>query len=189
VNELLWFTGRGSGVVALVLLTIVMILGIVGRSGRPLPGLPRFAVADVHRNASLLALATVLVHLTVLFLDPIAQLRLRDIVIPFAYVYRPLWVGFGVLSMELLAVLVVTSLLRHRIGPRGWRLVHWLSYAMWPIAWLHGWFSGTDGGTSWFRLIAIACAVATVAAAAWRLTPRFIEMARPPATRSRSGVS
>jgi sulfoxide reductase heme-binding subunit YedZ len=58
VNELLWYTGRGAGTVALVLLTIVMVLGIVGRSGRPLPGLPRFAVADLHRNASLVALAS-----------------------------------------------------------------------------------------------------------------------------------
>ena len=189
MNELLWYSGRGAGTVALVLLTIVMVLGIVGRSGRPLPGLPRFAVADLHRNASLVALAVVLVHLTVLFLDPIAQLRLRDVIIPFGYVYRPLWVGLGVVGMELLLGLVLTSLARRRIGARGWRLLHWLAYAMWPVAWLHGWFSGTDAGTGWFRLIAIACAVATVAAAGWRLTPRFLELARPQASRTRSGVS
>jgi sulfoxide reductase heme-binding subunit YedZ len=192
MNELLWYTGRGSGTVSLILLTVVMVLGIIGRSGRTLPGLTRFAVADVHRNASLLALALVFVHLTVLFLDPIAQLRVVDLVIPFAYAYRPLWVGLGVLSMELLVVLVLTSLLRARIGARGWRFVHWLSYALWPTAWLHGWFSGTDGGTDWFRLIAIICAAATVAAAVWRLTPRFLELARPDVPRegrTRSGVS
>ena len=184
MNELLWYTGRGSGTVALVLLTVVMVLGIVGRSGRPLPGLPRFAVADVHRNASLLALGLVLVHVVVLFLDPIAELRLYDLIIPFDYVYRPFWAGLGVIGMELMVVVVATSLLRRRIGAGVWRLVHWLSYAMWPIAWLHSWFTGTDADTAWFRLISIGCAAAVVAAAAWRLTPRFLELERPNAARA-----
>jgi sulfoxide reductase heme-binding subunit YedZ len=183
MNELLWFTGRGSGTVALVLLTLVMVLGIVGRSGRPLPGLPRFAVADLHRNASLLALGMILLHVVVLFLDPIAQLRLYDLLVPFDYVYRPVWAGFGVIAMELMVVLVVTSLVRRRIGPRMWRLVHWLSYAMWPLAWLHGWNIGTDADTFWFRAIAILSAVAVVVAAAWRLTPRFLDVPRPDSAR------
>jgi len=184
VNELLWYTGRGSGTVALVLLTVVMVLGIVGRSGRPLPSLPRFAVADVHRNASLIALGLVLLHVIVLFLDPIAQLRLYDLIIPFDYVYRPFWAGLGVIAMELTIIVVATSLVRRRIGPAIWRLVHWLSYAVWPLAWLHSWFTGTDADTFWFRLISIACAAAVIAAAAWRLTPRFLELERPNTAKS-----
>ena len=180
MNELLWYTGRGSGTVALVLLTLAMVLA---RSGRPLPGLPRFTVADVHRNASLIALGLVFIHVVVLFLDPIAQLRLYDLVIPFDYVYRPLWAGLGVIGMELMVVVVATSLLRHRIGARVWRIVHWLSYAMWPLAWLHSWFIGTDADTVWFRLISIGCAAAVVGSAAWRLTPRFLELDRPNAAR------
>jgi len=183
VNELLWYTGRGSGTVALVLLTLVMVLGIVARSGRPLPGLPRFTVADVHRNASLIALGLVSIHVVVLFLDPIAQLRLYDLVIPFDYVYRPLWAGLGVIGMEVMVVVVVTSLLRRRIGARVWRIVHWLSYAMWPLAWLHSWFIGTDAGTVWFRLISIGCAATVLGTATWRLTPRFLELNRPNAAR------
>ena len=108
----------------------------------------------------------------VLFLDPIAQLRLYDLVIPFDYVYRPLWAGLGVIGMELMVVVVITSLVRRRIGARVWRIVHWLSYAMWPLAWLHSWFIGTDAGTVWFRLISIGCAATVVGTAAWRLTPR-----------------
>lgn len=179
MNELLWFTGRGSGTIALLLLTVVMVLGIIGRSGRALPGLPRFAVADLHRNASLLALGLVLVHLLTLFFDPVAQLGLYDLIIPFDYVYRPLWVGLGVIGWELMVIVVLSSLLRTRIGPRLWRLLHWLAYAMWPVSWLHSWFSGTDAGRGWFRLLAIACAAAVVVAAGWRLTPRFLELARP----------
>src|SRR5258706_1300517 len=144
MNELLWYTGRGSGTVALILLQVVLVVGMVGRSGRPLPGLPGFAVADVHRNASLIALGLVFVHLIVLYLDEVAHLRLFDLIIPFDYPYRPFWVGLGVIGTELMLVVTVTSLLRRRIGARAWRLVHWLSYAMWPVSWLHSWYSGTD---------------------------------------------
>jgi sulfoxide reductase heme-binding subunit YedZ len=186
--DLLWFTGRGSGVMSLVLLTVVMVLGIVGRSGRSLPGLPRFTVADVHRNASLIALGLVLVHLIVLWMDPYAHLRVFDLLVPFDATYRPLWVGLGTLSFEILAVLVVTSLLRQRIGARVWKLVHWLSYGLWPIAWLHGWFSGTDAASVWFKLITLGCLVAVGGAVAWRLSPRFLEIPRPRPTNPASAA-
>src|SRR6185436_5030615 len=177
--ELLWYTGRGTGVISLVLLTLVVVLGILGRSGRSAAGLTRFAITDVHRNASLMAVVLVLVHLTVLWADPYARLRVFDLIIPFNAAYRPFWVGLGTLSFELLVVLVVTSLVRSHLGARLWRLVHWTSYGLWPIAWLHGWFSGTDGGKWWFRLITIGCLLAAVAAGAWRLSPRFLEIPRP----------
>ena len=178
-NELLWYTGRGTGVISLVLLTLVLVLGIVGRSGRSAAGLTRFALLDVHRNASLMAVVLVLVHLIVLWADPYARLRVFDLLIPFNAAYRPFWVGLGTISFELLVVLIVTSLVRSHLGARLWRLVHWLSYGLWPIAWLHGWFTGTDAGKWWFRLIAIACLLAGVAAAAWRLSPTFLEIPRP----------
>ena len=178
-NELLWYTGRGTGLIALVLLTVVLVLGVVGRSGRPALGLTRFALADVHRNASLMALGLVLIHLTVLWMDPYARLRIFDLLIPFDAAYRPFWVGLGTIAMELLVVTVVTSLLRRRIGARTWKLLHWASYGLWPIAWLHGWFTGTDAGKWWFRLIAITCLLAGVAAVAWRCTPQFLEIPRP----------
>ena len=48
-----WYASRATGIVALLLLTAVLVLGIlVNRQGR-LPGLPRFAVTSLHRNISL----------------------------------------------------------------------------------------------------------------------------------------
>ena len=49
MNDALWYVGRGTGVVSLVLLTVVMVLGIGSRSGRPAFGLPRFGVVALHR--------------------------------------------------------------------------------------------------------------------------------------------
>jgi len=178
VTDALWYLGRGTGVVALVLLTAVVVLGIGARSGRPLAGLPRFGVALVHRNASLLAAVFLGVHLVTLLFDPYAQLRVVDLVLPFGGAYRPLWLGLGTLASDLILVLIATSLLRHRLGQRAWRAVHWAAYAAWPVAVLHGLGNGTDRGSLWLRAIAAVCAAAVLAALAWRASARFTETAR-----------
>ena len=77
VDEALWALGRGTGITALVFLTVSMILGIVTRSGRALPGLPRFGVQNVHRAAALIGVILVVVHMLALLADPYAQLKLR----------------------------------------------------------------------------------------------------------------
>ncbi len=173
MTDALWYFARGSGLVSLVLLTVVVALGIGARSGRPAFGLPRFAVNLLHRNAALLAVVMLAGHVVSLLFDPYAQLRVVDIVLPFVGNYRPFWQGLGTLAFDLTLALVATSLLRHRLGVRAWRAVHWLAYLAWPIALLHGLETGTDGGTGWLRTVAGLCAAVVVAAAGWRLSPAF----------------
>jgi methionine sulfoxide reductase heme-binding subunit len=173
MTDALWYLGRGTGVVSLALLTLVVVLGISTRSGRPLPGLPRFAVAALHRSASLLAVVFLAVHVGALLLDPYAQLKLVDLVLPFVGTYRPLWLGLGTLGLDLIGALVVTSLLRHRLGRRSWKAVHWLAYACWPVALLHGLGTGTDAGSLWLRATAAVCSAAVLAAVVWRASDGF----------------
>jgi sulfoxide reductase heme-binding subunit YedZ len=96
-----------------------------------------------------------------------------DLVLPFAGNYQPFWQGLGTLGLDLIAAIVVTSLLRKRIGARTWRIVHWLAYLCWPIALLHGLGNGTDNGTWWLWTISMTCAAAVAAAVVWRLSPAF----------------
>jgi sulfoxide reductase heme-binding subunit YedZ len=138
-------------------------------------GLPRFAVAAVHRNASLTAVVFLLIHVASLYFDPYAQLRLLDLVVPFAGAYRPLWLGLGTVGLDLIVALVVTSLLRHRIGVRTWRAVHWLAYLSWPVALSHALGNGTDNGSWWLRTLAAACTLAVLGAVGWRVSERFQE--------------
>ena len=173
MTDALWYFARGSGVVALVLLTIVVALGIGARSGRPAFDLPRFAVSLLHRNAALLAVVFLAGHVVSLLFDPYASLRLFDLVVPFAGSYRPLWEGLGTLGFDLLIAIVVTSLLRNRLGTRTWRAVHWLAYLCWPVALLHGLGTGTDRGAWWLWTISLTCAAAVVAAVGWRVSPAF----------------
>ncbi|MDX6300315.1 MAG: methionine sulfoxide reductase heme-binding subunit [Nocardioidaceae bacterium] len=174
-TDALWFLARGTGTVALVMLTLTVVLGVAVRSGRRTDDLDRFVIADLHKTASLVGTGLVATHLATLWFDPFAQLRFLDLLVPFAGTYRPLWLGLGTLAVDVLVLLVASSLLRHRIGPRAFRAVHWAAYAMWPLALLHGLGTGTDAGTWWFRSVAVACALAVAAAVAWRLSPAYPE--------------
>jgi methionine sulfoxide reductase heme-binding subunit len=177
MTEALWYLGRGTGVTSLVLLTVVVALGIASRSGRSAFGLPRFAVAAIHRNASLLALGLLAIHVVSLLFDPYAQLRLVDVVLPFTGAYRPLWLGLGTLAFDVILALVATSLLRDRLGVVAWRVVHWTAYLAWPAAFLHGLFTGTDSGQLWLRVVAAGCALVVLASVGWRVSGGFADTA------------
>lgn len=174
----LWYLGRGTGVGALLLLTLSVCLGIVTRSGRRVPGLSRFALNDLHKTAALTATGLLGVHIGTLLFDPYAQLRLADVLLPFQGQYRPVYLGLGTLAVDLVAVVLVTSLLRHRIGPRAFKAVHWLTYLLWPLALMHGIGIGTDAPSTWFTALAAACGGLVATVLAWRLTPAFAQRGR-----------
>jgi sulfoxide reductase heme-binding subunit YedZ len=168
-NRSLWYLARGTGVVSLVLVTAVVVLGIGGRAGTGASRLPRFATALLHRNLSLLALVFLLVHILTSVLDPFAAIAWSDALVPLAASYRPLWLGLGALAFDLLLALAITSVMRGRIGLRTWRAIHWLAYACWPIALLHGLGTGSDVRTRWMLWVAAACVASIVAAVCLRL--------------------
>jgi sulfoxide reductase heme-binding subunit YedZ len=152
---------------------VSLVLGIIARSGRAVPWLGRFGTSDLHRTAALTGTGLVLAHVATLSLDPYAQLRLVDVVFPFLGAYRPLWLGLGTLALDLLAVITVVSLLRHRVGPRVFKAVHWATYALWPVALMHALGNGTDAGTGWFRTLAAVCIAAVLTALGWRIAPSY----------------
>lgn len=167
----LWYLARATGAVTLVLLTLTVALGIATERRWAPRRTPRFVVQHLHRSTSLLVLVLLGIHVAASVLDGYVQIRLVDAVIPFLSAYHPLWLGLGTLALDLLIALVVTSLLRDRIGPRAWKAVHLTAYGCWPVAALHGLGIGTDGGTTgWMLWLTVACA-AVLAAALWaRLT-------------------
>jgi ferric reductase like protein len=156
----LWYLSRGSGAVSLILLSTSVVLGIVDQRRWRSERWPRFTLHALHRWVSLFGVSFLSIHILSAVLDSFAPIRLVDAVIPFGSHYRPLWLGFGALAFDILLAVTVTSLLRKRLGQRTWRTVHWLSYAAWPVALLHGLGSGSDVRAGWLLAITIACAVA-----------------------------
>lgn len=164
-----WYATRGAGTVALVLLTASVVLGIVDWGRWQSERWPRFVVDGAHRTVSMLALSMVAVHALTTIADGFTSIGLRDAFVPFVSSYRPLWLGLGTLSFDLLLAVTATSLLRRRIGHRAWRAIHWGAYACWPFALLHGLGTGTDTPVPWMLLLSLACVIAVLAAAGWRV--------------------
>jgi methionine sulfoxide reductase heme-binding subunit len=191
-TQALWYLTRGTGVVSILLLTVTTVLGILQVQRWQSDGWPRFVVAAVHKNASLLAVAFLAVHIGAAIIDGYAPIRWLDAIVPFRSAYRPLWLGLGAVALDLLLALVITSLLRQRLGYTAWRAVHWTAYACWPIAFVHGLGIGTDTGRTWVLVFDGLCLTAVIAATLWRVASPPIDSKRGRITgsvRARIGVS
>jgi sulfoxide reductase heme-binding subunit YedZ len=171
VNDtILWYATRGAGVVSLVLLTGVVVLGIVSAMRWQTASWPRFLTTGLHRNLALATLVFLALHIVTAVVDPFTALGWNAAIIPFSSSYRRLWLGLGVVALWLLLAIVVTSLLRPLFGHRAWRMIHWLTYLMWPVAVIHGIGTGTDPRFAWMLAIETACVGSVVAAVAWRVS-------------------
>jgi predicted ferric reductase len=147
-----WYLSRASAVVAYALLWLSMALGLsmTNRLARIWPGGP--TAFDLHQHASLLGLTFALFHALVLMGDHYINYSLAQVLIPFASKdYRPLWVGLGQIGLYLMAVVALSFYVRGVTGHRFWRLIHYLSFAVFLLALAHGVWSGTDTTTVWAR--------------------------------------
>jgi sulfoxide reductase heme-binding subunit YedZ len=156
----LWYLNRATGITSLVLMTLTVVLGSVVRRHRRIPDLPRFAVQGLHRNVGLLSALLLLTHVGTAVLDSYVDIGVPATFVPFVAGYRPFAVGLGTLAVDLLLLVVVTSLLRNRLPLRLWKLVHLTSYLLWPLAFVHGITAGTDLGGGWLLLLVLGCAFA-----------------------------
>jgi len=154
--------------VTLILLTVTLILGIASIAPET-RSLPRYVVAGLHRNLSLLVVVFVSVHVLTAVIDPYAGIHLVNAVVPLTSAYRPLWLGLGALALDLLIAVVATSLLRVPLGARAWRAVHWSVYAIWPIAAVHSLGSGSDLRSGLLTVVVAVSTSAVLAGLAWRL--------------------
>ncbi|MGW2047915.1 ferric reductase-like transmembrane domain-containing protein [Streptomyces sp. NPDC001858] len=180
-SETLWYANRATGAVCLVLFTVVVLLGVAVRLRARVPGLPRFGTMSLHRTLSLSATAFLALHITTAIVDGYVDITVVDALVPFVSDYQPLWLGLGTVAFDLMLAVLVTSLLRERLGHRTWRAVHWLAYASWPVALVHGIGIGTDTGADWMTWLTAACVATAVAAFAARLAHAARVARRTPA--------
>jgi sulfoxide reductase heme-binding subunit YedZ len=159
-----WYLTRSTGAVALLLLSVALALGVADVRRLSTPRWPRFVLDALHRRVSLLALAFLVVHVLTAVLDSFASISVVAAFVPFVGSYRPFWLGLGAVAFDLLLAVVLTSVLRSRVGSRAWRAVHWLAYACWPVALLHTLGTGSDVRTAWLQVLTAACVALVLAA-------------------------
>jgi methionine sulfoxide reductase heme-binding subunit len=165
----LWYATRAAGLVSLLLLTVSVLLGILTAGRFIREKWPAFLSQGLHRNISLLALFFLGLHVASTVIDTYTSIPLTAAFIPFASSYKAAWLSLGAVAFDLLLAVVATSLVRKHLGHRAWRRLHWLAYACWPVALIHGLGTGTDRRTLWLFAAAVGCVAAVAAAATWRL--------------------
>ena len=163
-GPMLWYLNRGSGVALLLVLTLTLCLGILSARGGQGRFVPRFVTQQLHRNIGLLGLVLVVGHVFTAVADTYVDIRWWQALSPAGATYKPLWLGLGSLAFDVMLMVVLTSVLRHRLGQRAWHTLHLLGYLAWPLALVHAVGIGTDATTPWGREIGLACVGAVGAA-------------------------
>ena len=168
----IWFTARGAGLSALLLLSVATCLGaLVSRPGH---AARRYVVQYLHRATAGLGLGVLVLHVTTILLDSYAHVGITGAIVPFTSGFEPTWVGFGSLACYTFVGVSLLGLARGRMAtsPRGarlWRRLHGLSYVGWAMAVLHGFLTGTDSSVGWVRLLYIVCIAGVAGSVTYRI--------------------
>ena len=168
-----WYAARAGGIVAYVLLSANVALGLAMTGKKSMKRWPKFALEDVHRFTGLLTGTFLVVHIVAIAIDSYLPFSIVSLAVPLLASYRPIWTGLGIVAAELLLALAFTNHYRNaKLSYRFWRRAHYVNFAVWVAATLHGIGSGTDRSTPWMLAI-FAVAVGMVCGlTAWRVLRR-----------------
>lgn len=166
-----WYFARSAGVMAYLLLSASVILGVL-LSARTRFTWPRFAVEEVHRFLAILTGTFVALHGASLLLDRVVPISLAQMLVPFSSPYRPFAVGLGAAAAELMAAVGISNHFRKQLPHRLWRRIHYLTLGVWVLATAHGVLAGSDQTDPWFAGIAAASVAAVGLAFAVRFSVR-----------------
>lgn len=163
-----WVLARATGMAALLMFSGAMVAGLLVRTRAAIGPLKGSGMVDLHRLLSLLALVAAAAHGVFLMQDATVDVAPLSLVIPGLVPYRPLWTGIGVVTAELALLVHLSFRARKRIGSKAWRRLHWLTYAVFAGAVVHGVGSGTDSGTPWALAIYGGAVGAVAGLTGWR---------------------
>ena len=166
-----WIGSRALGVVALLLLSASVALGLL-LSGRAVkrPGAPAW-LKHLHEATALTALAAIVGHGAILLGDSYLRPDVADLVLPFRLATDPVWTGLGVIAGWLAAILGLSFYARRWIGVAAWRWLHRWTLAVYLLAIAHTLGAGTDAGSEWMRIVLAAAVAPPLYAAAYRFLP------------------
>jgi sulfoxide reductase heme-binding subunit YedZ len=180
-----WLVSRASGILALTLISLTVLMGLAMATGvLRRPGLKR-AVARLHEHVALVALAAIAVHGLALLGDRWLRPGPRGIAVPFALSYRPAFTGLGIVAGYLAVLLGPSFYLRRRIGARRWRVLHRAIASVWILAAIHTLGAGSDGRAVWLRAIVLVPGTVIV----YLLVLRVMDRRRPARARTGAVVS
>ena len=153
-----WLASRAAGVVAMLLVSVSVGLGLAN-AARLIPPRGRRVVLAVHKQTALASLISIAAHGMLLLPDRWLHPGAAGIAVPLAIGYRPVATALGIVGGYLAAILGLSFYLRRRIGPRLWRKAHIATIAVYVMSVIHTLTAGTDAGTLWLRALLVATGV------------------------------
>jgi sulfoxide reductase heme-binding subunit YedZ len=146
-----WLASRASGLVALVLVTVSVFLGLM-MAGKVMrrPGLSKKLMA-IHEQTALAGLVTIAVHGIALLGDPWLHPGVTGVAVPFAMSFKTAFTGLGIIGGYLAALLGLSYYVRRRIGAKLWRKAHRATVVVWLLGLVHALGAGSDASAVWFR--------------------------------------
>jgi len=179
----LWYTTRATGLVALVLFTVVVSLGtlVANRIGGSIVG--RFELNELHRSLSIVAIVFLALHIITTVVDSFVATGWISVIVPFTSPYKRTAIAVGAIAFDLILAVWLSSLLKVRIKNQTWRFIHWFSWLAVASALTHGFLAGTDARHGVGFIIVVVCALVVCVAALWRF------FARPTRAAGRTALS
>lgn len=171
-SSYLWYTTRATGIVTLILFTLVVALGtfVANRIGGTYIG--RFELNELHRSVSVVAMVFLALHVVTTVVDSYVPTGVLSIFVPMTSSYKRLAVTLGAVAFDLILAVWISSLLKVRIANQSWRFIHWFSWLAFAAAVAHALLAGTDS-RSGIGLVAVGvCAIVVTTAGIWRYVGR-----------------
>lgn len=162
----IWMAARATGIVSLVLLTLLIVLGIVLSHPEQSRWKQSKRVFPWHESLWVFVMAFLAVHVATLVLDPYAGVGLAGALFPGLSEYRSVPVALGVMAVYALGLTVVTARYTSLLPSGAWLHLHRLSAVVLALAWGHGVLAGTDSDA--LRPLYWGIALVVFGAAAYR---------------------
>lgn len=180
-----WVAARAAGIASYILLAFLTMTGISLSTGLLFRLFEPSVAWSIHRAIGSALLISVMAHVFSLLLDHFINLKLVDVLVPFVSFYKPVLVALGVFGFYLLLLLLGTSLYTMTKHARGWRLIHYFSFLMFTLIFLHGTLLGTDRHQPWMVAMYWVTAVLVGIFVIYRLVWRFRRSTPGELTRSK----
>jgi hypothetical protein len=178
-SGLTWEIARAGGLMAYGLLTASVVIGLIVSLKWRSPRWTRFISTELHRFVTLLALVFTVLHTITVAIDPFIKFTPVEVLVPFVSHYRPLWIGLGIVAAYLMVAIYLSDRIRSRVGYGWWRRFHYLSFAVFVLALLHGLGTGSDTRTPWATGMYAASVILVVALLSVRAFPPKGERTHP----------
>jgi hypothetical protein len=152
-HTLSWEVARVGGLLAYLLTTVSVVLGLLLSLKAYSVRWPRFITNELHRHITLLSLVFIGVHSLAVLVDPFTGFNLAEVLLPMASHYRPLWIAFGIVGAYLAVAIWLSEYARRSVGYAWWHRFHMLAFVVFLLGTVHGLGSGSDSSAGWAVLL------------------------------------